>query len=53
MKKKDLLSNPVFMAADDDMELMIEALGFHKVRRIRMGQTPRTGESKALIISNT
>ena len=52
MTKKELLTNPVFLAAEDDMEVMIESLGFHKPRRIRMGKTPRTGDRKALIISN-
>lgn len=52
MTKKDLLENPVFQQAPEDMEIMIESLGYHKPRRWRMGKTPRTAGRMALIISN-
>jgi len=52
MKKSDLLNDKVFQSAPDDMELAIDALGIHRMRRVRIGKTERTGDKLVLIMCN-
>jgi len=51
MTKKELLKNQIFQMMPDDSEIILDALGCHKVRTVRRGQTPRTGDKYVLILS--
>ena len=52
MTKKELLEDKIFKMAGDDQEIMLESMGYHRPRRVRLGKTPRTGDRTVLIISN-
>ncbi len=52
MTKNELLGNRVFQLMDGDAEIITETMGFHRVRAVRRGQTPRTGDRFALILSS-
>ena len=50
MTKKELIENKIFQMVDDDTEIIMEALGEHRVRKVRRGKTSRTGDKLVLIL---
>lgn len=52
MTKKEILENKIFQMMPEDSEIVLDVLGgYHKIRTVRRGRTPRTGDKNVLILS--
>ena len=49
MTKDELLNNKIFQLMPGDAEIIMVALGEHRLRTIRRGNTSRTGDRMAII----
>ena len=50
MTKNELLNNKIFQLMPGDAEIIMVALGEHRLRTVRRGNTSRTGDRMAIIL---
>ena len=50
MTKDELLNNKIFQLMPGDAEIIMVALGEHRLRTVRRGNTSRTGDKMAIIL---
>lgn len=50
MTKDELMNNKVFQLMPGDAEIIMVALGEHRIRTVRRGKTSRTGDKMVMIL---